>query len=120
MKRKSQFACDADVEQYFTLMAALSYRPAPPADLWERMEQSRRVAQSKRTLPTVASAPEKFRYEPTSVSRYQPKFRMSEIREVSIAPIKKRNRVTRKRISPPPRTLVDLAQRAASRKRKQK
>ena len=120
MKHKSQFECDADVEQHFAAMAELSRQPVPPADLWERMEKDRRIAQSKRAIPPVASAPEEFRYEPTSVSRQQPAYAMNEIREVTIAPVNNRKRVMPQRITPAPRTLAGLIERAGNRKRKQK
>ena len=120
MKRKSQFECDADVEQHFAAMAALSRQPVPPADLWERMEESRRAAQSKRTLPRVASAPEEFRYVQSSALRQQPVYPISEIREIAIAPIKKRKSVTQQRMLPAPSTLVGLVPRASNRKRKWK
>ena len=120
MKRKSQFECDADVEQHFVLMAALSSQPVPPPDLWEKMEQSRRVAQSKRAFPTLAGAPAEFRYEPTTVLRRQPAYPISEIREVAITPVKKCSGSVPPKISPAPKTLVRLIQRASNRKRKQK
>ncbi len=120
MRRKSQFECDADVEQYFALTAALSDQPVPPADLWEQMEQIRRVAHSKRAFPMVASAPAEFRYEPTTMLRRQPAYPMSEIREVAITPVEKRTRKTPPKISPAPKTLVRLVQKASNRKRRQK
>ncbi len=120
MKRKSQFECHADVEQHFALTATLSSKPVPPADLWEQMEQVRRVAHSKRALPMVASAPAEFRYEPTTMLRRQPAYPMREICEVAITPVEKRTRRTTPKISPAPKTLVRLVQKAGNRKRRQK
>lgn len=120
MKRKSQFECDADVEQHFALTAALTSQPVPPPDLWEKMEQSRRVAQSKRAFPTLATAPAEFRYEPTTALRRQPAYPICEIREVAITPVKRRAGSARPKISPAPETLVRLVQRASNRKRKRK
>ncbi len=120
MKRKSQFECDADVEQHFALTATFSGKPVPPADLWEQMEQVRRIAHSKRALPLVVSAPAEFHYEPTTMLRRQPAYSISEICEVAITPIEKRTRRTTPKISAAPRTLVRLVQKASKRKRKQK
>lgn len=120
MKRKSQFECDADVARHFALTAALSGGPIPPADLWEQMEQTRRVARSKRALPMIASAPAEFRYEPTTMLRRQPAYPMSDICEVAIVPIEKRTRRRTPKISPAPKTLVRLLQKASNRKRRQK
>lgn len=121
MNRKSQFECDADVEQHFAVLAALSRKPVPPADLWERMEQSRQVAPPERAAqPKLATTPEKFLYEQPSVLRQQPLYPLNDMREVVIAPVKRRKRVITQRISLAPRTLVGLVQRASNRKRKQK
>lgn len=118
MNRKSQFECDADVEQHFAVVAALSRKPVPPADLWERMEQSRQVAPPDRALPKFATTPEKFLYEQPSVLRQQPRYEMNDMREVVIAPVRRRKRVISQRISPVPKSLISLVQRASNRKRK--
>lgn len=120
MKHKSQFECDDDVEQHFAIQSDLSTRPQPPPDLWEQMEQIRRVANSKRALPMVSSAPAVFRYEPTTMPRQQPAYPVSEIREVAITPVEKRTRRALPRVSPAPKTLVSLVQKASNRKRKHK
>lgn len=120
MNRKSQFECDADVEKHFAILAALSRKPVPPANLWERMEQSRQDALPDRALPKLAKTPEKFIYEQPSVLRQQPHYPMNDMREVVIAPVKRRKGVIRQRISSVPKSLITLVQRASNRKRKQK
>lgn len=119
MTHKTQFESDADVERHFGALAQLSRRPQPPDDLWDRLEQCRRVAQkrSRGAQHPVPVAPSTFRYTATKASRRHPPYRQSEIREVSVLRVNGRKRANRLPITPAPTTLASLA-RSASYKKK--
>jgi hypothetical protein len=107
MMRKTQFECEADVQRHFAMIAALSERPQPPADLWESLERTRRVAQKQAGRPVrPARPPDSFCFELVEITRKANRHAIKEVNSVEPVSHESTHRTRVPAVTPAPLTLV--------------
>lgn len=102
---RMQFECLEDLERYFASRGELAMVPAPPGDLWERLDQERRNAH-RRSFPVprgpLPCPPNSVKIEFCPPSRRHKHYVLTSIEQFHTRLPARRNPVKRGSSSPSP------------------